>query len=109
MRKDKGEDFEAALSRLEEIAERLGEGNIGLDEAVKLYEEGVELIKFARKRLREVKGKLDILKTELEEDEELVEGEMPEEVKRILNETDTVEEDEGDGKNEEEEDVSGLF
>jgi len=43
--------FEAALSRLEAIVARLEAGNLPLDEAVALYEEGMRLVTLCGQRL----------------------------------------------------------
>jgi exodeoxyribonuclease VII small subunit len=43
--------FEEAFRRLEEIAGTLERGEIPLDESMKLYEEGMELIDFCAKKL----------------------------------------------------------
>lgn len=56
--------FEDALERLEEILEKLESGEVDLDGALKLYEEGVELLNFCNKKLNETKMKIEILKKE---------------------------------------------
>jgi len=119
MKEKKEFDFERALTRLEEIVEKIGEGGLTLDEAMKLYEEGAGLIKLARKRLGEVKGKLEVLKVELESsEEELSEEKVSEDVKKYVSDLDDgeidVEEEEdsdADEENSDEEgkDVEGLF
>jgi exodeoxyribonuclease VII small subunit len=43
--------FEAALTRLEAIVARLEAGNLPLDEAVALYEEGMRLVTLCGQRL----------------------------------------------------------
>jgi exodeoxyribonuclease VII small subunit len=43
--------FEAALARLEAIVARLEAGNLPLDEAVALYEEGMRLVTLCGQRL----------------------------------------------------------
>ncbi len=43
--------FEDAFRRLEEIAQSLETGDVSLDESMKLYEEGMELIDFCGKKL----------------------------------------------------------
>ena len=45
--------FEARLARLEAIVERLEAADVGLDESLKLYGEGAELIKVCRRTLDE--------------------------------------------------------
>jgi exodeoxyribonuclease VII small subunit len=37
--------FEAAFAQLEAIVQRLEEGGLGLEEALRLYEEGMRLVK----------------------------------------------------------------
>lgn len=46
-----GQPIEAALERLEAIADRLEDPQLDLDEAVKLYEEGLRLYADCTKRL----------------------------------------------------------
>jgi exodeoxyribonuclease VII small subunit len=46
-RADAGWSFEAALERLNEIAERLEGDGMELDESLALFEEGVRLLRFA--------------------------------------------------------------
>ena len=43
--------FESAMSRLEEISDVLAQNQVGLDESLKLYEEGVKLLKFCSDKL----------------------------------------------------------
>jgi exodeoxyribonuclease VII small subunit len=54
-------DFEFALSRLEAIAGKLENANLSLDEAMKLFEEGVQLSRDCQKYLAEAEGKVEIL------------------------------------------------
>lgn len=53
--------FETALSRLEEILERMNGGTISLDESLKLYEEADQLIAICNKRLNEAERKIEVL------------------------------------------------
>ena len=46
--------FESAMSRLEEISDVLSQNQVGLDESLKLYEEGVKLLKFCSDKLEKV-------------------------------------------------------
>lgn len=48
---DAGQPIEAALERLESIADKLEDPQLDLDEAVKLYEEGLRLYAECTKRL----------------------------------------------------------
>lgn len=47
-----GKSFETALKRLEEIVDALEEGQAPLDEAMALYEEGLELSRFCSEKLK---------------------------------------------------------
>lgn len=59
-------NFEDANKKLQEIVGKLENGNVSLDEATKLYEEGVTLAKDCYKQLENAKGKIVNLKEELE-------------------------------------------
>ena len=53
--------FEEALKRLERIVEDLEKGDLTLDEALKKYQEGIELARACSQRLESAKKKIDIL------------------------------------------------
>ena len=53
--------FEQALQRLEEIADSLENGDFSLEESIKLYEEGVNLIKLCNSKLEGVESSIKIL------------------------------------------------
>lgn len=53
--------FEAAMERLEEIARLLESGSEGLDESLKLYEEGVSLIRLCTQKLETAEQSVKIL------------------------------------------------
>lgn len=53
--------FEAALSRLEEIVSSLESGELGLEQSLKLLEEGVKLARVCNTRLEEAERKVEIL------------------------------------------------
>ena len=59
------ESFEDEFDRLEEIVERLDSGRVGddltLDEALELYEEGVELVRRCREHLDDAEATLETL------------------------------------------------
>lgn len=38
-------DFEASLTKLEEIVNKISDQSLGLDESLKLYEEGTKIVK----------------------------------------------------------------
>ena len=54
-------DFERSLARLEEVVRRLESPQLSLDEAMKLFEEGVELSRECQKQLEEAEGRVEIL------------------------------------------------
>ncbi len=54
-------DFEYSLKRLEEIVGKLESANLSLDDAMKLFEEGVVLSRDCQKYLEQAEGKVEIL------------------------------------------------
>ncbi len=61
---DKKLSFEEAYAALEQIAEKLSDNSITLDESVKLYEEGVKLSKYCAEALEAAKQKIEKLQNE---------------------------------------------
>ena len=55
------ERFEDALDKLEKIVSKLEEGDIPLEESLKLFEEGIRLSRFCNQRLDEAEKKVEIL------------------------------------------------
>ncbi|HEY6350263.1 MAG TPA: exodeoxyribonuclease VII small subunit [Candidatus Angelobacter sp.] len=53
--------FEDCLQRLEQIVDELEKGNVPLEQALKLFDEGVQLSATCRKELEEAEGKVEIL------------------------------------------------
>ena len=71
-------NFEENLSRLEEISNLLESKEIGLDDAILLFEEGIKLSKTCITNLKKAELKITKLKSELsdialEEDDEFIE------------------------------------
>ena len=54
-------DFEHSLARLEEIVRKLESANLSLNEAMKLFEEGVQLSRDCQKHLEQAEGKVELL------------------------------------------------
>jgi exodeoxyribonuclease VII small subunit len=54
-------DFERSLARLEEVVRKLESPQLSLDDAMKLFEEGVELTRECQKQLEEAEGRVEIL------------------------------------------------
>ncbi|MFA7329353.1 MAG: exodeoxyribonuclease VII small subunit [Candidatus Ratteibacteria bacterium] len=63
--KEKGKEkelkFEDGLKRLEEIVAKLESGNLSLDDSLKLFEEGVKLVRFCNERLAGAQQKVELL------------------------------------------------
>lgn len=60
--------FEAALARLEDIVSGLEQGDTDLEEALKLFEEGISLIRLCDDQLKDAEQKLEQLKSEGDEE-----------------------------------------
>ncbi len=54
-------DFEAAIAELEGIVKRLEEGDMALDDSLKLYERGVQLSRFCHARLEDAEHRIEVL------------------------------------------------
>lgn len=63
--------FEKAIERLEQIVESLESGACPLDESLKIFEEGVKLVKFCNNKLESVEASIKKLAN--------IDGEMVEE------------------------------
>ena len=53
----KYKDYESAMARLEQITEQLESGEAKLEEAIKLYTEGLEIARFCNDKLNEADAK----------------------------------------------------
>lgn len=74
-KKKTGDRFEDQLSKLEEIVDRLEDESVGLEEALGLFENGMDLARRCRARLEEVERRVtQLLETE-ENEEEVAEEE----------------------------------
>ncbi|MBM4338574.1 MAG: exodeoxyribonuclease VII small subunit [Deltaproteobacteria bacterium] len=61
MPREKKEKFEDALQKLEKIVSQLEEGDISLEESLKLFEEGIRLSRFCGQKLDEAEKRVEIL------------------------------------------------
>jgi exodeoxyribonuclease VII small subunit len=61
----KKNSFEKDLKRLEEISSLLEDSEVGLDDAIALYEEGIRLSKSCIQKLKDAELKITELKNEL--------------------------------------------
>jgi exodeoxyribonuclease VII small subunit len=53
--------FETALARLEELVKELEQGDLPLEQSLKLFEEGIKLSRICNSRLEEAERKVEIL------------------------------------------------
>jgi exodeoxyribonuclease VII small subunit len=53
--------FESALQRLEQVVDQLEAGNLGLEESLKVFEEGVSLARRCAKYLDEAEKRIELL------------------------------------------------
>ena len=64
MTKEKNNNFEVNLKKLEGIVDKLESGNIGLEESVKLYEEGMKIKKICDNKLKDIEMQIKKIKIE---------------------------------------------
>jgi exodeoxyribonuclease VII small subunit len=60
-KKIKTKNFEEALQALEEIALKLENGTLGLEDSISKYEEGINYARFCQDKLKEAERKIEIL------------------------------------------------
>ncbi|MCK5197211.1 MAG: exodeoxyribonuclease VII small subunit [Spirochaetales bacterium] len=63
-------NFEERLTDLEGLNEKMKEGDVPLDDAVKIFEEGIKLAKGLEKDLSKIERKIEILVNKPETDNE---------------------------------------
>lgn len=59
--------FEAAVSELQSVVDRLEAGKVALEEALSLYERGMELVKLCNDRLDRAEQRVNAVQTGAEE------------------------------------------
>src|SRR5687768_16686108 len=59
--KEKKKSFEASLQELEKIVRRLEDGDLPLEESLKLFENGVRLSRECQERLNQAERRIEIL------------------------------------------------
>ena len=62
--------YEEAVKELQDIVNRLGQGNVTLDESLKLYTKGIELTKLCDAKLKEVEQKFSVIDPSTGEEKE---------------------------------------
>ena len=73
-------DFETSVKRLEEITSALEKEALSLEESLKLYEEGVHLVRVCNEKLEDAERRIRILK--MTSEGEMVEEDFPADVLR---------------------------
>ena len=64
MSKEKENNFEANLKKLEVIVDKLESGDVGLEKSVQLYEEGMKIKKLCDKKLKDSEMQIKKIKSE---------------------------------------------
>ncbi len=59
MEKNENVTFEEAMQKLEQIVGALEEGNVPLEKAISLFQEGMNLSNICHDKLQSVEGKMD--------------------------------------------------
>ena len=72
MAEKKKNDLEASMARLEEIVSEMENEQLPLDKALKLYEEGVKIVKKCSEELENAKRKIKILQQGKDSEIEIV-------------------------------------
>ena len=62
--------YEDAVKELQDIVNKLGTGNVTLDESLKLYTRGIELSKQCDEKLQQIEQKFSVIDTKTGEDTE---------------------------------------
>ena len=64
MSREKDNNFESNLKKLEVIVDKLESGDMGIEESVKLYEEGMKIKKICDKKLKDIEMQIKKIKIE---------------------------------------------
>jgi len=72
------ESFEQSLGRLEKIVERLEQGDVALEESLRLYEEGVALSRRCAEKLQQVELVLKRLERDVDDNLKLLDDDTAE-------------------------------
>ena len=62
--------YEEAVKELQDIVNKLGTGNVTLDESLKLYTRGIELSKQCDEKLKQIEQKFSVIDTKTGEETE---------------------------------------
>lgn len=69
-------NFEQSLEKLEKLVEKLESGELGLDESLQQFEEGVKLYKVCKEKLDATEKKLNVLTDQMKEAPSELKGEQ---------------------------------
>ncbi|MCQ2515689.1 MAG: exodeoxyribonuclease VII small subunit [Saccharofermentans sp.] len=58
---EEGFVYESAVKELQDIVNKLGSGNVSLDDSLKLYTRGIELSSLCDEKLKEIEQKVSIV------------------------------------------------
>ena len=59
-------DYEKSVEKLEGIVKKLDNEKISLEESIKLYGEGVKLVKECMEKLSNLKGEIEVLNSQMQ-------------------------------------------
>lgn len=59
----KNQTFEASMARLEQIVRAMEQGDVALEESLKLFQEGTELVRSCQKLLEEAQQQVKLIMT----------------------------------------------
>ena len=59
----KNQTFEASMARLEQIVRAMEQGDVALEESLKLFQEGTELVRSCQKLLEEAQQQVKMIMT----------------------------------------------
>ncbi len=62
-------DLETALKELESLVERMEQGELSLEESLKLFERGVKLTRMCQSALKSAQQKVEVLSVQNEHDD----------------------------------------
>lgn len=77
-KKEQKQTFEDSLKRLEEIVEQLEQGDVPLDDALRMYEEGIALSKACVEKLTQAELRLKKLAKDVEGNFRLIDADEEE-------------------------------
>ncbi len=66
----KKQNFEASLTRLEEVVSHMEKGDLSLDDMLNYFQEGIGLVRFCEGKLKETEQKIEVLLDDWKEENE---------------------------------------